>query len=145
MALQHHEGGTRWRNWLRHCAATRKVTGSIPDGVIGVFHWHYPSGRTMALGLTQPLTEMSTSTFTDNHITFMCWLSWNLVTSTSWNPQGLSRPVTEFLYLLQNHEEFSKCRGLFPYLGRVTKAELRNEWSSTWAPPFAFLACLRTV
>ena len=24
------------------------------------FHWHNPSGRTMTLGLTQPLTEMST-------------------------------------------------------------------------------------
>jgi hypothetical protein len=34
--------------------------GSIPDGVIGIFHWHNPYGRTMALGLTQPLTEMST-------------------------------------------------------------------------------------
>jgi hypothetical protein len=33
---------------------------SIPDGVIGIFHWHNPSGCTMALGLTQPLTEMST-------------------------------------------------------------------------------------
>jgi hypothetical protein len=32
----------------------------IPDNVIGFFHWHNPSGRTMALGLTQPLTEMST-------------------------------------------------------------------------------------
>jgi hypothetical protein len=30
--------------------------GSIPDGVIGSFRWHNPSGRTMALGLTQPLT-----------------------------------------------------------------------------------------
>jgi hypothetical protein len=28
--------------------------------VIGFFHWHNPSGRTMALGSTQPLTEMST-------------------------------------------------------------------------------------
>ena len=27
--------------------------GSIPDGVTGIFHWQ---GRTMALGLTQPLT-----------------------------------------------------------------------------------------
>jgi len=27
---------------------------------IGIFHWHNPSGRTLALGLTQPLTEMST-------------------------------------------------------------------------------------
>ena len=34
----------------------------IPDDVIGIFHWHThnPSGRTMALGLTQPLTEMNT-------------------------------------------------------------------------------------
>jgi len=49
-----------WRSWLRHCAASRKVAGSIPDGVIGIFHRHYPSVRTMALGLTQPLTEIST-------------------------------------------------------------------------------------
>jgi len=32
----------------------------LPDGFIGIFHWHNPSGRTMALGLTQPLIEMST-------------------------------------------------------------------------------------
>ena len=31
---------------------SRKVASSIPDGVIGIFHWHNPSGRTMALGLT---------------------------------------------------------------------------------------------
>jgi hypothetical protein len=43
-----------------HCATTLKVAGSIPDGVTGISHLHYPSGRTMALGLTQPLTEMST-------------------------------------------------------------------------------------
>jgi hypothetical protein len=48
------------RSWLRHCATSRKVAGSIPDGVIGIFHWHNPFGRTMALGSTQPLTEMST-------------------------------------------------------------------------------------
>jgi hypothetical protein len=53
-------GGTRWRIWLRHCATSRKVPGSIHNGVTGIFHWHNPSGRTMALGLTQPLTEMST-------------------------------------------------------------------------------------
>jgi hypothetical protein len=45
---------------LRHCPANRKVAGSIPDGVIGIFHWHNPSGHTIALGSTQPLTEMST-------------------------------------------------------------------------------------
>jgi len=42
---------TQWRSWLRHCATSRKVAGSIPDGVIGIFHWHNPSGRTMALGV----------------------------------------------------------------------------------------------
>jgi len=39
---------TRWRSWLRHCATGRKVAVSIPVG------------RTMALGLNQPLTEMGT-------------------------------------------------------------------------------------
>jgi hypothetical protein len=24
--------------WLRYCATNRKVTGSIPDGVNGIFH-----------------------------------------------------------------------------------------------------------
>ena len=38
----------------------KPVAGSIPDGVIAIFLWHNPSGRTIALGLTQPLTEMST-------------------------------------------------------------------------------------
>jgi len=30
--------GTRWRSWLRECATSRKVAGSIPDGVIGIIH-----------------------------------------------------------------------------------------------------------
>ena len=46
--------------FLWNCATSQKVAGSIPDGVIRIFHWHNPSGRTVALGLTQPLTEMST-------------------------------------------------------------------------------------
>jgi hypothetical protein len=32
--------------WLRHCATNRKVAGSIPDDVTGIFHWHNSSGRT---------------------------------------------------------------------------------------------------
>jgi hypothetical protein len=48
-------------SWLRHCATSRKVAVSIPDGVIGIFHWYKLSGRIIALGLLQPLTEMSTS------------------------------------------------------------------------------------
>ena len=32
----------------------------FPDGVIGIFHSHNPSDRTMVLGSTQPLIQMST-------------------------------------------------------------------------------------
>jgi hypothetical protein len=44
--------GTRQRSWLRHHATSRKVTGSIPDKVIGFFSLCYPSSHTMALGST---------------------------------------------------------------------------------------------
>jgi hypothetical protein len=44
---------------LQYCATSRKVTDSIPDGVVGIFLGHNPSGRTV-LGSTQLLTEMST-------------------------------------------------------------------------------------
>jgi hypothetical protein len=41
----------------RYCV---KVAGSIPDGVIGVFYWPNPSGRTMTLRSTQHVTEIGT-------------------------------------------------------------------------------------
>ena len=50
--------GTAVAEWLT-MVTNRKVAGSIPDDVIGIFHWH-PSDRTMDLGSTQLLTEMST-------------------------------------------------------------------------------------
>jgi len=31
-------GGKRRCSWLRHCATSRKVAGSIPSGVVGIFH-----------------------------------------------------------------------------------------------------------
>jgi hypothetical protein len=67
------------------------------------------SGRTMALGLTQPLSEMSSGNTSwglrrsvrraDNLTTFRCRLSWNVGAWTSWNPLGLSRPVIGLFYL----------------------------------------------
>jgi hypothetical protein len=39
---------------------SRKVVGPIPDKVTEFFFWLNASSRTMVLGLTQPLTEMST-------------------------------------------------------------------------------------
>jgi hypothetical protein len=41
-------------------ATSRKVAGSIPDEVIEFLNWPNTSSCTMALGSTQPLTEMST-------------------------------------------------------------------------------------
>jgi hypothetical protein len=43
-----------------HYATSRKAVDSIPDEVIGFFNWPNLSSRIMALGSTQPLTEMST-------------------------------------------------------------------------------------
>jgi hypothetical protein len=75
----------RWRSWLRYCTTNRKVAGSIPDDAIGIFNSHNPSGRTLALGLTQLLTDVSTRNIswglrrpigrTDNLATLMCRLS----------------------------------------------------------------------
>jgi len=47
-------------NSCKYCAISRQVVGSIPDDIIGISLWHNPSGRKMALRLTQPLTELST-------------------------------------------------------------------------------------
>jgi hypothetical protein len=52
--------GTAVAQWLSYCATNQKVAGSIPDGVMEFFIDINSSDRTMALGSTQPLTEMST-------------------------------------------------------------------------------------
>jgi hypothetical protein len=46
-------------SWLRHYATSRKVAGSSPDEV-DIFSLPIHFRRTVALGSTQPLTEMST-------------------------------------------------------------------------------------
>jgi hypothetical protein len=56
--LKNREHGQR--SWLRYYATSRKVVGSIPDEVTGFFNLPNPSSHPMALGLTQPLTKMST-------------------------------------------------------------------------------------
>jgi len=71
----------------------------------------------MALGSTQPLTEMNTGCISwvvksplpnaDNFTTPVCRLSGKLGDSTPWNPQGLSRSVRGLLYLYFMHQPFS--------------------------------------
>jgi hypothetical protein len=69
---------------LRYCDTSRKVAGSIPDVVIGIFHWHNPSGRTMVLGSTKPLTEISTRN-----------ISWGVKAAGAyvWQPYHLHVPI----------------------------------------------------
>ena len=93
--------GTRWR-----CATSWKVAGSIPDGVIGIFHWHKPSGRTMTLGLTQPLTEMSTRN-----------ISWGIKAAGAWGwqPYCLHVPIvlkSRSLTLLEPSGPVQACCGI---------------------------------
>jgi hypothetical protein len=101
--------GTQRHSWLRHCVTNWKVAGSIPNGVTGILQWLNPCGCIVALGSTQPLTEMSTRNPSwglrwpvrraDNLTTFMCPLSRNSGASTSRNTKGLPRPVAGKLYL----------------------------------------------
>ena len=94
-------GGTWWRSRLRHRATCRKIEGSNPEDVIAKFHWLNLSGRTMPLGSTQPLTEMSTSgiSWGDKRGRWV-WLM-NLLSSCAtcfrkfWQPQppGALQPV----------------------------------------------------
>jgi hypothetical protein len=95
--------GMRWRSWLRHCPTSRKAADSIPDGVIGTFHLFNPSGRTMSLGSTHPLTEGSKGGRCLGLTTLLPSYADCLEipgASNSWNPKGLSRPVMGLLYLL---------------------------------------------
>jgi len=45
---------------MRHCDTSRNVAGSTTGVVIGIYHGLKLCGRTMAVGSTQPLTEMIT-------------------------------------------------------------------------------------
>jgi hypothetical protein len=44
-----------WYNFNFHLHVLSRL-----DRIIGIFHWHNPSGRTMALRSTQPVIEMNT-------------------------------------------------------------------------------------
>ena len=60
--------GTAVAQWLNCCGTNRKVSGSIQGGVIGIFHWQNPTDRTMALGSTQPRTEMTTKNISKSKV-----------------------------------------------------------------------------
>ena len=51
---------TRCELCVRSYVLLRDVGPAGPVEIFAISRWHNPSGRTMALGSTQPLTEMST-------------------------------------------------------------------------------------
>jgi len=79
---------------------TIKAAGSIPDGIVGIFHWHNHSGRTM-----------SWDRF--NLLTFPGWNGGRCIgpyrlhvpivlilgVSTSWNPHGPYRDCLTYFFL----------------------------------------------
>jgi len=77
-------GVTQWRSWLRPGTKSRKVAGLISAGVIEISPWINSSGHTMALGSTQPLTEMSTR-----------FNSWRVESAGAygWQPYHLHVPI----------------------------------------------------
>jgi hypothetical protein len=95
---------------VEYCATSRNVVGSIPNSVIGIFQWHNPSGHPLALGSTQPPTEMGTRNISwgikaaGAYGWQPCHLHVPIVLKlgalSSWNVQGLFRSVMGLLYLL---------------------------------------------
>ena len=106
--LQELKMGPGVGQWLRRCATSRTVPGSIPGNVTGYFSDIFPSDQTMALGSTQPLVKMSTGNIpgskggrcvrlTTYHHTVKKSGSFNFL-----DPFGPARPVMGELYLTKD-------------------------------------------
>jgi len=95
--------------WVRCCAKNRKVAGSIPAGVSGFFidiksfRSHYVPEVDSASNRNEYqeyfLAVKTAGALGRQPYHHPVPLSRNLGTLTSWNPLGLSGPVTGLLYL----------------------------------------------
>ena len=103
-------GATKFRSTIyrRSWALVKEATvaGSIPDYVIGTFHWHNLSGRIMDPGLIQSLTKMTTRN-----------ISWRVKAAGAYNrqPYHLHVPTvfkSESLTLLDPSGPVQACRGI---------------------------------
>ena len=110
--------------------------GFHPDVVTGIFHWRNHSGRTMALGLTQPLIEMSTRNISrgqrwpvrraDNPTTFICRLPCNLGASTSWNTSGPVQVCSGIAWPLLNVKTHCRSLQIFRRFYQFTKCKVHK-------------------
>jgi hypothetical protein len=88
------------QRWLWNSSTNRKVAGSIPDGIIGIFHWLNPSGRTMVD------TASNRNVYQEYllggkggrcvRLTILPPCLEILEVSTSWSPRGLPKTVMGF-------------------------------------------------
>jgi hypothetical protein len=102
--------GARYRSCLRLYATSRKFAGSIPEEVTGILNCPNPCSRTMTLGSTQPLIEISTRNLPwgkgrparKADIIPICEPDCleNVGASTSHNPMGLHGLLQGYLYLM---------------------------------------------
>jgi hypothetical protein len=100
--------GTAVAQWLRCYATNRKVAGLIPAGVMEFsltkfFRSHYGPGVDSASNRNE-FREYFLGVKSGRCVRLTTYhhpvpLSRNLGTLTSWNPLGLSRPITGLLYL----------------------------------------------
>ena len=81
------DGDVCWPSWLRHYATSRKVAGSTPVGVIGIFDSPNPPGSTLNIGSTQPLTGMST-----RGVKAADGLDWQTIVHKLWESQPPAAP-----------------------------------------------------
>jgi hypothetical protein len=71
----------------------------------------------------------------ENLTTFMYRLSKNLGASTSWSPNGLSRPVVGLLYLLRSSETSEQTNyAVYKRKSRLSQEQLRLSCSSIPSP-----------
>jgi hypothetical protein len=89
-------GGMPWCIWLRYCATSRKVTGSIPDGDNGIYHWHLLPAPLLSWGRLRLKQKWVSEIFPISEYGWQCRMSRNREASVFWNPQGLSRAVKGF-------------------------------------------------
>ena len=102
-------GSTRCRSWKRHYPKMRKVPGSILnlefliDIIIPGLLWSGVDSDTNRNEFQEYFVGgkggrcVGLTTLPPSSVDCL----WNLDAWTSWNPQGLSRPVMGFLYLLE--------------------------------------------